>query len=221
MTLAIARKAFEHDRIQRNDAEFRYLGSGVSRQVYLHIPTGKAYKVPGLYNDRHSFVNYHEAATSAWFRENYKIPGVIWPDFIVHDVDGTWVSEVTFFDHDGSVPNTVMRRFETWLMDAGVSDACAGVNVFSCKGFIVPIDLGYYGLCGVSPWDPEYWIARWDGMRKWEDETDVRQNPPAIRSAVMAAKREIRLKRKIERERFAEGNPAKIPGCNCFACQVL
>jgi hypothetical protein len=192
MSNAIARKALSHHNVG-GSTEFRNLGCGVSRQVYLHVPTGKAYKVP-FQHGNNSHVNLHEAAVSAWFRQNYKFPGVIWPDFIVHDVDGQWVSEVTYFENDGSVPQAVARRFEKFLGEAGISDACWNVNIFSCKGFMVPIDLGYHALCGVSPWDPNYWVQYWEQQRSWEDDGEEGLEK-ILRSDFVHARRENQNRR--------------------------
>lgn len=150
--------SFDSDRNTEHDVE--YLGEGVSRIAFRSLIDGQVYKVPN--NHGNQTINLHEAACSAYFRKNFRRPGIIWPDFKVHKVfynDNypeafVWVSEVMFVKDDGSVPYGVKNRAMNLLYSIGIGDA-GNSNVFSCKGFVIPIDLGYHALCSIDPWAEE------------------------------------------------------------------
>lgn len=155
MSYALAEQATHLPYCVNNDT-WEYLGAGVSREGFLHKPTATVYKVPfGLYGDN-SRVNFEEAAASAWLRENYKIPGVIWPEFTIHKVCDAWISEVAYFKSDAVMDFNDSRY--AWINDLFYSLRLRDVyvnnsNVKFCKGFIIPIDLGYWALSEERPWE--------------------------------------------------------------------
>lgn len=162
MSLAIATDFYLASNEERQNMGI-HLGSGVSREVWKSNRDGKAYKIPFAFE--RSDLNLHEAACSAFFRQTFPLPGIIWPDFVCHEVaDGVWVSEVTCFVDDAtSVSAKTMDWFTTLLSELGIADAAPRRNIFSCNGFIVPIDLGYHALVDSNPWEPKYWFDR-----KWQ-----------------------------------------------------
>ena len=157
MSYALAERAidFNCDYVV-NDSDWEYLGAGVSRVGYLHKPTATVYKVPfGLYTDN-SRINYEEAAASAYLRENYKIPGIIWPEFTIHNIAAAWISEVAYFENDSEMDMNDPRYqwINTLFMSLGMNDLWINhSNVKFCKGFVIPIDLGYWALTEERPWE--------------------------------------------------------------------
>jgi len=206
MTLSIARELYLSD--DRETISTR-LGAGVSREVFRSHRDGNAYKIVNPYES--SEINLHEAAVSAFLRGIFHLPGVIWPNFVCHEVEtNVWVSEVTCFSHNpSSVPMQRMRFFADMLMALGVSDADPGRNIFACKGFIVPIDLGYHALISENPWTEDYWTQR----SKW---TSKSFSLSTLRDDVYREARE----QSVARAKWAAENPGWIGGpmCNCSLC---
>lgn len=151
---------YETDPKTNAEYDVVYLGEGVSRMAFRSLIDGQVYKIPTGYGNK--TINLHEAACSAYFRQNFRRPGIIWPDFKVHKVfyrdddpeAFVWVSEVMFVEDDNSVSIYVKNRVLSLLYSIGVGDAGSS-NVFSCKGFVIPIDLGYHALCSIDPWAGE------------------------------------------------------------------
>ena len=189
MSLAIAQDLYTTPHSDRETIA-THLGAGVSRDVYRSHVDGNAYKVTNAYED--STINLHEAAVSAFFRSVFHLPGVIWPNFIVHEVGpNVWVTEVTYFEHDSSVPAGRMQFFTDLLQAAGVADADPGRNVFSCKGFIVPIDLGYHALISEQPWTENYWTDRAQWMGRTYSLASVRDDCFALAKQMQETRRKI------------------------------
>lgn len=148
-----------------------FIGSGVSRHAYL--VGNSVYKVENEYGGGRG-VNYSEAAASAFMRENFKIPGILWLNFILHRMpDDTFISESPF------IPETVANLYNhpaysflfRLAQDLDIGDF--GVNnVRAFKGFLIPIDLGYWALTGKKFWEPDTWVSTWERKRFWQDDAE-------------------------------------------------
>jgi len=153
-----------------------FIGSGVSREAFRI--GGEVYKVENdYYATNGSRINYFEAAASAFLRENFKIPGVIWPNFKIHTMpDGSEISESIYVPKEvATYPPIGIDRKMTWLFNnLQIRDAAWGINVFYYKGFVIPIDLGYWALERKAFWDPNEWVRDWESTRRWQEEEMIR-----------------------------------------------
>lgn len=149
-----------------NGSAGEFIGAGVSRNAYRL--GGEVYKVENPFGSQG--VNYSEAAASAFLRENFKIPGVLWPNFIIHTMpDGEQVSESIYVPATEGIYNHPMYKHLFRLAQSlEIGDLGVG-NVRMFKNFLVPIDLGYWGLTGKKFWDPNEWVHTWERRRYYQD----------------------------------------------------
>jgi hypothetical protein len=152
-----------------NGSAGEFIGAGVSRDAYRI--GSSVYKVE---YDNSRGVNYSEAAASAFMRENFKIPGILWLNFILHRMpDNSFISESPF------IPETSESLYYhpqyTFLFrlaqSVGIGDFGAN-NVRVFKGFLIPIDLGYWALTGKRFWEPDTWITEWERKRFAQDDAE-------------------------------------------------
>lgn len=150
-----------------------YIGAGVSRTAYR--VESEVYKVETNFYAA-GRINYFEAAASAFLREHYKIPGMIWPNFIIHTMpNGDEVSETFYVSRDQhqNPPYGLMRRIDRLFWDLGINDMGWGNNIFYVKGHAIPIDLGYWPLDRKRFWDPQEWVDHWENMRQWQEREEI------------------------------------------------
>ncbi len=124
--------------------QFKYLGAGISRQAYLCATDNRVYKYG------HHSCNVSEMVSAAWLKMNRPRPGILIPQFTVYSetlVHGQSVSETDYYPNDGSVSPTDSRHrwFTRILSEVECSDTHGG-NVYSYKGHLVCIDLGYSNI---------------------------------------------------------------------------
>lgn len=158
-----------------NGSAGNFIGAGVSRNAFRI--GSEVYKVENdYYATNGSRINYFEAAASAFLREHYKIPGVIWPNFTIHTMpDGSEISESFYVPHDvvDYPPVGIDRKMTRLFNFLEIRDAAWGINVFYYKKFVIPIDLGYWALERKAFWKPEVWVKDWESHRRWEEEAMI------------------------------------------------
>jgi len=153
-----------------NGSAGEYIGAGVSREAYRI--GNSVYKVEC--NDNSRGVNYSEAAASAFMRENFKLPGVLWLNFILHRMpDDSFISESLYVPESGESLYFHRMYYHLFRLaqDVGIGDfGASNVRVF--KGFLIPIDLGYWALTGKKFWDPNTWVDEWARHRYYQDDAE-------------------------------------------------
>lgn len=155
-----------------NGSAGEFIGAGVSRDAYL--VGNEVYKVESPFSQG---VNYSEAAASAFLRENFKIPGIIWLNFILHTMpDGSVISEAPYIPPSEGIYNHPQYSF-LWKLakDLDIGDLGPN-NIRVFKNFLIPIDLGYWGLTGKKFWEPNTWIQMWERRRYWQDDAEQWQH---------------------------------------------